>query len=100
MLEIGGEACGALATRALTRPEPEVLRGAVACVGAHGDEGALAEALRLVAHDDWSVRAEVIQMVCDRAYRKGLPTVLRRLEVEDDAFVREAILRAVERLED
>ncbi len=100
MLEIGGEASGALAVRMLARPEPEVLRAAVACLGAHGDGGALAEMLPLVAHEDWSVRAEVVQVIADRAYHKGLPAVLRRLEVEDDAFVREAILRAVERLED
>ena len=99
LLEIGGESCGALATRVLTRPEPEVLRAAVACLGAHGDDAALAATLPLAAHEDWSVRAEVVQVIADRGYRKGLPAVLRRLEVEDDAFVREAILRTVERLE-
>ena len=46
------------------------------------------------------MRAEVVQTISDRSYRKGLPELLRRLEVEDDAFVREAILRAIERLEE
>ena len=46
------------------------------------------------------MRAEVVQVLSDRAYRKGLPALMRRLEVEDDAFVREAILRAIERLEE
>ena len=54
----------------------------------------------LVAHSDWSVRAAAVQVLSDRSVRKGLPNLLRRLEVEEDAFVREAILSAVERLEE
>ncbi len=100
LMEVGGEAAGRLALDATKRPESDVVRSAVACVGAHGDEQSLAEILPAAAHEDWAVRAEVVQMISDRAYRKGLPSLLRRLEVEDDAFVREAILRAVGRLEE
>lgn len=99
LVEVGGDSAGHLALAALSRPEADVVRAAVACVGAHGDERDLAKLLPVVAHEDWAVRAEVVQAVSDRAYRKGLPTLLRRLEVESDAFVREAMLRAVERLE-
>jgi len=100
LMEVGGESSGRLALGATSRAEPDVVRAAVACVGAHGDERSLAEILPAAAHEDWAVRAEVVQMISDRAYRKGLPALLRRLEVEDDAFVREAILRAVGRLEE
>ncbi|MCR9097385.1 MAG: HEAT repeat domain-containing protein [bacterium] len=100
LIEVGGESAARLALSAIQRPEADVVRAVVACAGAHGDERSLAELLPSVAHADWAVRAEVVQMVSDRAYRKGLPALLRRLEVEDDAFVREAILRAVGRLEE
>jgi len=100
LMEVGGDSAGGLALVATARPEADVVRAAVACVGAHGDERGLAEILPVVGHEDWSVRAEVVQVFSDRAYRKGLPALMRRLEVEDDAFVREAILRAIERLEE
>ncbi|MEM9175473.1 MAG: HEAT repeat domain-containing protein [Myxococcota bacterium] len=100
LMEVGGDSAGRLALSGLARPEGDVVRAAVACVGAHGDDRSLAELLPIVAHEDWAVRAEVVQTFSDRAYRKGLPALLRRLEIEDDAFVREAILRAVERLEE
>jgi hypothetical protein len=35
----------------------------------------------------------------DRGVAKGVPTILRRLEVEQDNFVRETILRALDRFE-
>ena len=57
------------------------------------------EAISLVAHSDWSVRAEIARVLCERGFRKSLPALLRRLEVEDDAFVRQVILRAIGRLE-
>lgn len=100
LMEVGGDAAGRLALTVLERSEAAVVRAGVACLGAHGDESALAEALPRVAHEDWSVRAEVVQVISDRSYRKAMPTLLRRLEVEEDTFVREAILRAVERLEE
>lgn len=96
---VGGEAAGRLATRVLLRPEPDVVRAGITCLGAHGEPDRLAEVLPLVSHADWSVRAEAIRVLSDRGVRKGVPSLLRRLEVEDDAFVREAILRAVERLD-
>jgi HEAT repeat protein len=100
LTEIGGAQAARLAATTLGRPEPELVKAGVACVGAHGDEATLSELLPLLAHDDWSVRAEVVQVVAVRAFRKGLPAVLRRLELEDDPFVREVVLRTVEQLED
>jgi HEAT repeat protein len=99
LTEVGGQEAGAIAVSALQRPEPEVVRSAVVCLGAHGSEDDLAAASSLVSHADWSVRAEIVQVLADRRHRKSLPALLRRLEVEDDAFVREAILGAVGRLE-
>lgn len=98
--EMGGRRAGALARSALQSSEPDVVRAAVVCLGAHGGEEDLAEAIALVAHFDWSVRAEIAQVLSERGYRKSLPALLRRLELEDDAFVRQVILRAIDRLEE
>ncbi len=83
----------------LSRSEPEILREAVACAGAHGDPAALEPLLSLVAHPDWSVRSEVIRVLADRGVARAVPAILRLLESEQDAFVRDAIVRALERLE-
>ena len=98
--QIGGARAGRLARPALRRPEPDVVRAAVACLGAHGTEEDLSDAIGLVAHLDWSVRAEIAEVLSERGHRKSLPELLRRLEVEDDAFVRQVILRAIGRLEE
>ena len=100
LMDMGGEIAAELVTQTLKRPEADVVRSGVACFGAFADLAALAEIQPLVAHPDWSVRAEAVQVFADRRYRAGLPALLRRLEVEDDPFVREVILRTVERLED
>ena len=90
---------GRLALAALTRSEPDVVRSAVACIGAFGSADDLMELVALVPHSDWSVRAEVAEVLSERRCRKCLPSLLRRLEIEDDAFVRQVILRAIGRLE-
>ncbi len=83
----------------LARSEPEILREAVACVAAQSDAAALEPLLSLVSHADWSVRSEAIRVLADRGVVKSVPAILRLLETEQDAFVRDAILRALERLE-
>jgi HEAT repeat protein len=83
----------------LARPEAEIVREAVACVGARSDAATLDRLLPLVSHPDWSVRAEAIQVLAERRVTKAVPTILRRLETEQDGFVRDAILRALEKLE-
>lgn len=99
LTEIGGDRAGELARTVLRSSEPDVVRAAVACLGAHGGEEDFAQAISLIAHPDWSVRAEIVQVFSDNGYRKALPTLLRRLEVEDDAFVRQVTLQAIGRLE-
>ncbi|MBY0401175.1 HEAT repeat domain-containing protein, partial [Myxococcota bacterium] len=54
----------------------------------------------LLPHPDWSVRAEAVQALAARRFRRALPDLLRRLEVEDDSYVREALLGAARRLEE
>jgi HEAT repeat protein len=83
----------------LARPEAEIAREAVGCVGACSDATHLDLLLPLVSHPDWSVRAEAIQVLADRRVTKAVPTILRRLETEQDGFVRDAMLRALEKLE-
>jgi HEAT repeat protein len=97
--EMGGERAGALARGALSHGEPDVVRAAVACLGAHGLENDLIEIIPFAGHADWSVRAEVAEVLSARGLRKGLPALLRRLELEDDAFVRQVVLRVIGRLE-
>ena len=97
--EIGGERSALVASAVLGRPEPEIVQSAVRCIGQHGDPGALESLLPLVAHGHWSVRAEAIQTLAERRAMRAVPTILRRLEVEQDDFVRAAILRALHRLE-
>lgn len=99
LLEVGGTPAGQLAFSALEHSESEVVRAAIACVGAHGEPPLLESLFELVAHEDWSVRAEAVQVLADRAFPKALPVLLRRLDKEEDPFVREAVLRAIRRLE-
>jgi HEAT repeat protein len=87
------------AVRVLGRTEPELVKEAVRCIGAHGDASCLEFLLPLVSHPDWTVRAEAIQMLSDRGVAKGVPPILRRLEMEQDNFVRDTILRALDRFE-
>jgi HEAT repeat protein len=87
------------AVRVLGRTEPELVKEAVRCIGAHGDASCLESLLPLVSHPDWTVRAEAIQMLSDRGVAKGVPPILRRLEMEQDNFVRDTILRALDRFE-
>jgi HEAT repeat protein len=96
---VGGPAAVAAARGLLGRDDPELVRAAVACVGAHGARGDLEELLPLVAHPHWAVRAEVIGALAERAVASAAPAILRRLESEQDEFVREASLRALARLE-
>lgn len=97
--ETGGETAARASAAVLGRPEPEIVQAAVRCIGQHGDAGALESLLPLVAHGHWSVRAETIQILAERRALRAVPTILRRLEVEQDDFVRAAILRALHRLE-
>jgi len=83
----------------LRRHEPEVVREAVRYLGAHADGRELDSIVPLVSHPDWSVRAEAIQILADRNVRNAVPAILRRLELEQDEFVRSVTLRALDRLE-
>jgi HEAT repeat protein len=97
--ELGGAGVAVAAFRALDREEGEILQAAIACLRRHATVSELQGLLPLVEHADWAVRAEVIQTLADRRVLAGMPVILRRLDVERDAFVREEILRALARLE-
>jgi HEAT repeat protein len=96
---LGGESAAVAARSLLERDEPELVRAAASCIGLHGERGALEDLVPLVGHPDWSVRAEVIGALAERAVVASVPAILRRLETEQDDFVRDAILRALRRLE-
>jgi HEAT repeat protein len=101
-LEALTELGGALAERAsavLERPEPEIVREAVRCLGRHAEAEGLEVLVSLASHPDWSVRAEAIDVLARRGVRRAIPAILRGLERERDEFVRQAILAALERLE-
>ena len=97
---IGGPDAGRAAVAALERPEPEVVQAAVGCVGRHGDRETLSELIAVVQHASWAVRGEAIQTLADRHVSRALPAILRRLETEQDDFVRDVIVRALRRLEE
>lgn len=82
----------------LRRTEPELVQEAVRCIGAKGDVADCEALLPLVSHPDWTVRSETIQVLADRRVAKAVPAILRRLETEQDDFVRTSMLRALDRL--
>jgi HEAT repeat protein len=94
-----GRGEGAHVVAALARPEVEVVQEAVRCLGTIGAAEDLEVLHALVAHPDWSVRAEAIQALAERRSQRAIPAILRRLETEQDEFVREVILAALRRLE-
>jgi HEAT repeat protein len=96
---LGGPEAAQFATRMLEEQDPEVVKVAVGCIGAHGGAEALRELFPLISHEHWLVRAEVIQTLSDRGLERAVPAILRRLEKEQDDFVRDAILGALKRLE-
>ena len=83
----------------LQRPEPDVVREAVRCLAEHGEDPMLDGVVPLVAHADWSVRAEAIQTLPARRVTRAVPAILRRLDTEQDEYVRSVTLRALQRLE-
>lgn len=94
-----GGSYAARAASVLGRPDPDLVREAIGCLAAHGDASQVESLFPLVEHPDWSVRAEAIQALADRRVTRAVPHVLRRLETEQDDFVRDVILRALEKLE-
>jgi HEAT repeat protein len=98
LCEVGGVAVDR-AVGILERPEPELVRAAIRYIGLHSDSEGLDALFPLIDHPDWSVRAEAIQTVADRRLIRGVPSILRRLDVEDDDFVRDVTLSALRRLE-
>lgn len=97
---IGGPEAARVAAVALERPEPEIVQVAVGCVGRQGDRETLCELIAVVQHPSWAVRGEAIQTLADRGVARALPAILRRLETEQDSFVRDVIVRALRRLEE
>ena len=98
LCEVGGSAAERV-VEILKRPEPELVRAAIRCIGLHLDSDGLEVLFPLTGHPDWSVRAEAIQMVADRQLIRGLPAILRGLDLEQDEFVRDVTLSALKRLE-
>lgn len=84
----------------LGHEDPEVVQGALACIRRHGRESELTAILPLLSHPHWAVRAGAIEAIAERRFRVAVPAVLRRLDGEEDEFVRDTLLRALERLEE
>jgi HEAT repeat protein len=88
-----------IAARLLDAEAPELVRAAVACLGRVAEGRDLEVLIPLLQHPSWAVRAEAIRVLAERGVTRAAPALLRRLEQEQDEFVREAMLRALERLE-
>ena len=86
--------------RVLSHPDPEVVQSAVRCIRNAGREDDLAALIPLLSHLHWAVRADAIQALAERGVRSAVPAALRRLELEQDEFVRDTLLRALGRLEE
>jgi HEAT repeat protein len=99
LARIGGPIVVEAGTLGLARSEPDIVRAAIQCLGRHAASDQLVPIVALVAHEDWTVRAEAVKVLAARGVRRSLPAMLRRLEVESDAFVRESILSAARKLE-
>jgi HEAT repeat protein len=97
--ELGDPRATAIAAPLLAADAPELVRAAAACLGRVAQSRELEALLPLLAHESWAVRAEAIRVLGERGIEKATPALLRRLEVERDDFVRETMLRALERLE-
>ena len=69
------------------------------CLGTHANQEDLLNLIPLVSHPNWAVRADAITVLADRRVERALPSILRRLESEQDDFVRNAILMGLKRLE-
>lgn len=98
LCEVGGIAAER-AVEILERPEPELLRAAIRCIGLHAESDGLELLFPLIGHSEWSVRAEAIQTIADRRLIRGVPSILRNLDQEQDEFVRDVTLSALKRLE-
>jgi HEAT repeat protein len=84
----------------LDHEDPEVVQGALACIRRHGRESELTATLPLLSHPHWAVRAGAIEAIAERRFVAAVPAILRRLDGEEDEFVRGTLLRALERLEE
>jgi HEAT repeat protein len=96
---VGGSEATQLAAGMLRAQDPELIKVAVGCIRDHGSAEYLRELVPLISHEHWLVRSEAIQTLADRGSERAVPAILRRLEKEQDDFVRDTILRALERLE-
>jgi HEAT repeat protein len=96
---LGSPEAAQLAIRVLASEDPELVKAAVGCIRAHGTAEALRELFPLISHEHWMVRAEVVQTLADRGLQQAVPAILRWLDKEQDDFVRDAIFRALKRLE-
>jgi HEAT repeat protein len=96
---VGGPGVVALAQGSLADADPEIVGSALACIGEHGGSDDLKTIQDLLAHDHWAVRAQATQIAAERRYGMAVPAILRRLDIEQDDFVRNAILRALAVLE-
>jgi len=96
---LGGPEAAQLAARSLGSEAPELVKAAIGCIRSHGTAESLRELFPLVSHEHWLVRAETVQALADRGLEQAVPTILRWLDKEQDDFVRDAIFRALKRLE-
>lgn len=96
---LGGSAAERAST-ILSREEPELLREAARCLAAHGQDASLGALEPLIAHPDWTVRAEVIEALAGRLGERVAPALRAQLEAEKDEFVHETLTRVLAGLGD
>ncbi len=83
----------------INRPDPELVQALVGVWRRHAGSDELAQLIPLVAHPHWGVRADTIEALAERRVAAAVPAMLRNLEQERDEYVRQVLLRALDRLE-
>ncbi len=97
---MGGEQSVSMALRLLESPDSQLVQAALSCVGEHGTSDQVRGIVSFVAHEDWSVRVEAIRIVEERQVHDAIEALKALLLTEEDAYVRDAVSRALTTLEE
>ncbi len=99
LTRLGGAGVVSLVREVLADPDAELVQAALACIGEHGTRDDVESTIPMFGHDHWAVRGQAVQIAGNRKVAHAVPAMLRRLDIEQDEFVRDALLRALEVLE-
>ncbi len=97
---VGGARSVAMALRLLDSTDSQLVQAVLACVGEHGTDDQVRGIIPFIAHEDWSVRVEVIRIIEARKATDAIEPLKALVETEEDAYVADAASRALTTLEE